>query len=265
MSFRLTLVLLVILAALGAVVFFVDQAPPTPTPAAGSTTIISFLSSDATELSATSKDRSVLVVKEESAGWLLKQPESAPADQVRVEGTVSRLASLTSTRTIAAPADLGEFGLVEPEVEVKVTLKSGKAKTLLLGDQSPDKAAYYVKLPDRSDVYLVASSVGADLSQLVTNPPKATPTPEPGSPTPAEGTPTSPGEPAGTPTSGPATSEAPTPTSVVLPTLTPILPAPPANLTPEADAIIPQLPPSGTVVIPDLPLPPGVGTPTPQP
>ena len=266
MSFRLTIVLLVVLVALGAVVFLVYQNPPTPTPSAGSTTIVSFLSSDATELAVKGKTQSVLVAKDEAEGWLLKQPETARADQVRVESTITRLASLAATRTIAAPADLGEFGLADPAIEAKVTLKSGEAKTLLLGDQSPDKASYYVKLPDKADVYLVTSSVGADLTQIITNPPKATPTPtaEPETPAAEIGTPTPPA--VGTPSPAPPVEAAPTPSPVALPTLTPILPAPPESLTPEVDAVIPQLPPDGTVVIPDLPLPPGVTlTPLPNP
>lgn len=249
MSFRLTIVLLVILLALGVVVVFVDQNPPTPTPAPGSAIVLSFLSSDATDLEVVTKTQTVLVSKDPTAGWLLKKPEEAPADSLRVETSLSRLASLSSSRTIPAPADLAEYGLADPALTVKVTLKSGDAKSMLLGNQSVDKAAYYAKLPNGADVYMISASVGSDLTQLATTPPKATPTP---TPAPAEtGTPG-----AETPTPEPRTAT-PAPTATSTPT--PVPPTPAAMATPD---VLPPQAVTGTPVIPDNPRPPEARTPT---
>lgn len=262
MSFRLTIVLLVILVALGAVVFFVDQSPATPTPSATGATVMSFLSSDATQLEATTKDQSVLVVKDASGNWQLQKPEVAPADQLRVESAIAELAALTATRTLDPPGDLAQFGLAEPVQTVKVTLASGGPKTLLLGAQSPDKSGYYAKLPDSGAVYLIDASVGADLSQLVASPPKATPTPTPepsgtpGAETPGVETPVAGTPAAETPTLVPAASAA-------TPSVPPAAATTPAAVgTPAPDAL-PAQAPAGTPVIPDVPLPPGAPTPTP--
>ena len=256
MSFRLTIALLVIVIALGAVVFYVDQSPATPTPSASGDTVMSFLSSDATQLDATTKAQTVVVVKDGSGNWQLQKPEVAPADQLRIESVLGELASLTSTRTLSQPGDLGQFGLAEPAETVKVTLKSGGARTLLLGGQSPDKSGYYVKLPDSGTVYLIDASVGSDLSQLVTSPPKATPTPTPGpSGTPGSGIPAAVTPSAGTPVPGTPTpaAVASTPTEAATATVVG---------TPESGALPPQAP-IGTPTIPDVPLPPGTPTPTP--
>ena len=255
MSFRVTVVLLVVVVALGGVVFFVDQNPPTPTPSgAGLATVMSFLSSDATQLEAAAKDQSVVVARDPSGGWLLQKPEAAPADQLRVESIIASLAALSATRTLTEPGDLAQFGLAEPALTVKVSLKSGATKTLLLGDQSPDKAGYYAKLPDASAVYLIAASDGADLTQLMVSPPKATPTPTP----PPADTP-GPGTPTAVPPAGAVAPSAPPP-----PAAPPLAPAESATSTPEPDALPPQAV-FGTPVIPDVPPPPEELTPTPAP
>jgi hypothetical protein len=235
-NFRLTLVLLVVLVLLSGAVYYVQSNPATPTPSAQTVAVLSFLPSDVTQLETTGQGKTVVVTHGDDGKWQLKQPEEAPADQIRVDSLVSRLSTLTATRTIDAPASLAEFGLDQPKVQAKLTLKSGQTHTLLVGDQNPDKTTYYAKLPDRQTVYLIPVAVGGDLAGLLTDPPKATPTPTPfptalapsGTPTPA-GTPAASGSPTAT---APAASPqpAPTPTAIVPPALTP--PTPVASPTP---------------------------------
>ncbi len=230
MNFRLTLVLLIVLVLLAGAVYYVQATPATPTPAAKTASVLSFLPSDATQIEATGQGKTVVVARGDDGKWLLKQPEQGPADQVRVDSLLSALGTLTATRTIDAPASLAEFGLDQPKVQAKVTLKSGQTPTLLVGDQNPDKTSYYAKLPDQPAVYMISVATGGDLSRLLTDPPKATPTPTPLPTVPAAGTPT----PAGTPGAAAPAGGSPTPAVPGTPTaiVPQVLPTVPAAATP---------------------------------
>ncbi len=235
MNFRLTLGLLIVLLVLGGAVYYVESSPATPTPATQSTTVLSFLPSDVSKLEASGQGKSVVVTRDDS-GWLLKQPEEARADQMRVDNLVSRLGTLAATRTIDAPSSLAEFGLDKPQVQAVITLKSGQTSTLLLGNQNPDKTSYYAKLPDKGAVYLIPVAVGGDLSRLLTDPPKATPTP---TPLPPISFPTGTPVPSVSPAAGsPAQS---TPAQVLPPMLTP-----PAAPVPAATPVPATSPAAGT-------------------
>jgi len=229
MSFRLTLVLLIVALLLGGAVYYVQSTPATPTPSAQTTPVLSFLPSDATQLEATGQGKSVVVAKVD-AGWQLKQPEEGPADQIRVDSLVSRLSTLTASKTIASPSSLAEYGLDQPKVRAQLTLKTGQSPTLLVGDQNPDKTTFYAKLPDSQTVYLIPVAVGGDLARLLTDPPKATPTPTPFPtvPAPAISTPVPAGTPGAVSSPAPASSPpvaAPSATAIVPPMLTPPAPA----------------------------------------
>lgn len=177
MNFRLTIGLLIVLVALAGTVYFVESNPATPTPAAKTAPVLTFLSNEVTALEVNGEGKTVLVARGDENRWLLRKPEEASADQIRVDSLVSRLGNLTATRTVDAPSGLAEFGLEKPAVEAKVTLKSGQTSSLLLGERTPDKTSYYAKLPGAQTVYLIPVAVGGDLARLLADPPKATPTP----------------------------------------------------------------------------------------
>lgn len=206
MSFRTTAVLLIVLALLAGTVYAVGgTSSATPTPVGGpSKQLLSFLSSDSRELSVVGGGKTTIVAQGGDGKWTLKQPEEGPADEVRVQSMISRLASLSSTRTIDSPGNLADFGLATPKAEAKITLQDGKSYSLLVGDETPDKSGYYVKLPDATSVEVVQDLIGSDLMGMLTNPPKPTPTPTPlaplATPTPA----TTPSPPAASSTAAPA-------------------------------------------------------------
>ena len=225
MNFRVTLGLVAVLLVLAGAVYFVESKPATPTPATGGKTLLSFLPADVTRLEAVGDGKAVVVVRDEDDRWLLKEPEEAKGDHTRVDGLVSRLGTLAATRTIGAADSLAEFGLDRPKVEARVALRSGQAPTLLVGDQSPDKTAYYAKLSDEPAVYLIPVSVGGDLVRLLADPPKATATPTPLVPIAPAATPSPESTPESTPTPSPPPTPTPTPIlppgTTLLPTVTP--------------------------------------------
>ena len=176
MNYRITLGLLIVAIALGATVYALDSNPATPTPAAKPTTVLSFLSVDTAEITASGQGKTTSATRDAAGAWMLTKPEAAPADRVRLDSLIARLSALTAARTIP-DANAAEFGLASPRAELRLKTRAGQEFVLLVGDDTPDKSSAYVKLPDNPTVFIVQSNVTADVVRLITEPPKATPTP----------------------------------------------------------------------------------------
>ena len=99
------------------------------------------------------------VVQKGSGGkWELTAPQKYGADQDAVTGLVSAAANVSSDRLVDdKPADLKQYGLDAPSLEVDITQKNGKTEKLLLGDDAPGGSSTYAKLASDPRVFTVAS------------------------------------------------------------------------------------------------------------
>jgi hypothetical protein len=90
-------------------------------------------------------------------GWTLTAPQTVKADDSEVSGITSSLASVAMQRVVDEnPANLGDYGLKEPVVEVSFRTKgSTESKTLQLGTKSPTGSDMYAKTADSPRVFLV--------------------------------------------------------------------------------------------------------------
>ena len=96
-------------------------------------------------------------IEKQGAAWQLTQPAAVPADEAELSGITSNLASLEVQRVVdEQPADLKEYGLNPPRVEVTFKF-AGKDQTLLIGQKTPTGADIYAKVPDKPRVFLVSS------------------------------------------------------------------------------------------------------------
>ena len=110
---------------------------------------------DELEIKSESGDRTTL--RRKGSDWEVVQPIAAPADQAAVSGITSNLASVEIQRVIDEnAADLKEFGLAEPRVEVAFKSK-GQQRRLQLGQKTPAGTDVYAKLADAKKVFLVPS------------------------------------------------------------------------------------------------------------
>ena len=110
---------------------------------------------DELEIKSESGDRTTL--RRKGSDWEVVQPIAAPADQAAVSGITSNLASVEIQRVIDEnAADLKEFGLAEPRVEVGFKA-NGKQLRLQLGQKTPSGTDVYAKLADAKKVFLVPS------------------------------------------------------------------------------------------------------------
>jgi len=110
---------------------------------------------DELEIKSESGDRTTL--RRKGSDWEVVQPIAAPADQAAVSGITSNLSSVEIQRVIDEnAADLKEFGLAEPRVEVGFKA-NGKQFRLQLGQKTPSGTDVYAKLADTKKVFLVPS------------------------------------------------------------------------------------------------------------
>ncbi len=113
-------------------------------------------------------------------GWRVTRPEDKPANLNKVDATANALTNLQFTRALTV-TDLAPYGLAPAALEARIVMKDGAAYGLLLGKTTPDGSLYYAAYTgDKSKVYLVETSLGLSLHNLLDAPPfepTATPTP----------------------------------------------------------------------------------------
>ena len=153
---RSTLILLVLAAALGAYIWFVEmkRTPSDEEPKAER--VFTALEQDQiTALTVKAGNGDETTLKKAGAGWTIEAPIKAAADASEVSGVTSNLATLDITRVIEEkPKTLEPFGLQPPRIKVTFTAK-GPARTLLFGSKTATGGDVYAKLEDAPRVFLV--------------------------------------------------------------------------------------------------------------
>ncbi len=99
--------------------------------------------------------------------WRITSPEPLPGDKDAISSLVSSAASVNADKVVEEkPEDLAVFGLKEPRARVVITLKDGKTRTLLLGDDAPVGGGGYAQVDGDIQVYLLTSWVKGGLDKL---------------------------------------------------------------------------------------------------
>lgn len=156
-----TLAVLLILAGLGAYVYFVEIKGKQKEQAAEkkSKRVVPYESADIDRLTIVNAAGRIELVKRGEA-WHLAAPVSAPADESAVSSLVSSLTSAETKETIAGAADLAGFGLEPPKAGVTVNA-GGKQVEVLIGRKSPVSQDLYVMRKGEPAVLLVAGGLDA--------------------------------------------------------------------------------------------------------
>jgi len=124
--------------------------------------------------------RTVTVVRADT-GWMVTLPENKPADKNKADATASALANLKVTRVFTNVTNLANFGLAPATLEARFGMNDGATYAILLGSKTPDGMNYYAAYTgDQTKVFLIDSSLGVSLMNLVDVPPfQPTPIPTP--------------------------------------------------------------------------------------
>lgn len=158
---RNTLILLLLAALIGIVVYFLEIKPgkPRDEKTDESKPAFAFNREDISSISITRAGQTV-TLEDQEGKWTITQPLAAQANQSTVDSLVSSLTSAKIERNLSPSADeIKSFGLEDPAVTVDIKLKSGDTKTLKLGAKDFSGLSAYAQLGDAGDVLLLPASV----------------------------------------------------------------------------------------------------------
>lgn len=165
---RNTLILLLLAAAIGAGIYFLEIKPgkPRDEKPEESKPAFAFKREDIDSISITREGQTV-TIEDKDGKWAITQPLTAQANQSIVDSLVSSITSAKIERSMTPSADeMKSFGLEEPAVTVEIKLKSGETQTIKLGAKDFSGLSAYAQFGDSKDVALVPAAVltGADKS-----------------------------------------------------------------------------------------------------
>ena len=155
-----TLILVVVLAGLGAYIYFVDSKRPAAGIDGSSETkekVFTVEADKINELRITSGGQTTLLRKSE-AGWKMLEPTPVDADPPEVIGVATALTNIDIVRVVDDNAtNLEQFGLAKPSTTVEFKAEGGASGTLKLGNKNATQGEIYAVKNDDKRVFLIAS------------------------------------------------------------------------------------------------------------
>jgi len=158
---RSTIALVVVLAGLGAYVYFVTwKLPEGGADASATKKKKVFAGLDAAkieEVKVSTAAGESTTAKKEAGGWQLTAPLAAKADESELSSITSALTSADMVRVVDEnPTDLNAYGLLTPRIEVDFKAAGDKDyKKLLVGEKTPTGADMYARRNDEKKVFLI--------------------------------------------------------------------------------------------------------------
>jgi len=159
-----TIALIVVLAGLGAYIYFVTSKVPEGGAAATDAKkekVFAALQADKIEevkVATASGDATTL--KKEGGAWKITQPSELPASESEVSALTSALGQAEITRVIDEnPSNLNDYGLSNPRVEIDFKASGDKEyRKLYIGDKTPTGGDLFAKRNDDKKVFLIPST-----------------------------------------------------------------------------------------------------------
>jgi hypothetical protein len=165
-AFLGTYVVLAAAAGLGAYVYLVEWKREVKPDEKPREKVLTFDRAKAKELSLTTGDETVQLVKDKDA-WRMTAPVAAPADTGEVDGILATLSSLDTDDVVTEnPDSLADYGLEKPRSTVTVVVDGvPEPLKLIVGEKTPDGGAVYAKLPSQPRVFTLPSYVEGSLAK----------------------------------------------------------------------------------------------------
>src|SRR6185503_19439926 len=153
-----TLGLAVVLAGLGAYIYFVTLKTPATDTGPKKEKVFAALEPDKIEeLKVLSAAGDATTVKKQGAAWQLTEPIAAAAADSEVSGITSALGQLEITRVIDEnPTNLNDYGLSNPRIEIDFKASGDKDfRKLFVGEKSPTGGDLFARRNDDKKVFLI--------------------------------------------------------------------------------------------------------------
>ena len=159
-----TIILVLVLAGLGAYIYFVDSKKP----AGGieeKQKVFSVEADKIEEITVTA-DAETTTLRKEGGTWKVTSPVSTDADTTEVSGMTSALAGLEVNRVVAENAtNLAEYGLAEPRIKLAFKAQGGASGELHLGEKTATQSDMYAVKPGEQRVFLVQAFQESSLAK----------------------------------------------------------------------------------------------------
>jgi hypothetical protein len=161
---RSTIALVVVLAGLGAYIYFVTSKMP----AGGSSkeetkkekVFASVQPDKIEEVKVSTAAGDATTLKKDGSTWKITQPSELPASESDVSQLTSALGSVEITRVIDEnPSNLNDYGLSNPRVEVDFKAAGDKDyRKLYIGEKTPTGGDFFAKRNDEKKVFLIPAA-----------------------------------------------------------------------------------------------------------
>jgi len=167
MRFRNTIILALIVAALGAYVYWVER--PKMEAEEKATKLLDVDRNAVTKIHIESP-KGTLDLEKVDGKWKLTAPLSTNADAVTVDNLIRALADGEVKKTVEEnPSDLKLYGLDPPETTVVLTLADGKTAKVELGKKTPIGFSAYAQRNDEPAVLLTTETVRIGMQKEVSD------------------------------------------------------------------------------------------------
>ncbi len=159
---RSTILLVAVLAGLGAYIYFVTWKLPEggATDAKKLEKVFAGYEADKVEeIKVMSAAGDATTLRKEGGVWKLTQPITAAASESEVSGITSALGQMEVGRVVDEnPTNLNDYGLSNPRIQIDFKAAGDKDyKKLLVGDKSPTGSDIFAKRNDDKQVFLIPS------------------------------------------------------------------------------------------------------------
>lgn len=170
MSVRGLLVAVSILAILAGGVYWSERtksAEEAKESSGGATKLVSVKEPEIQKVEVRRRDTAPLVIeRDKSNNWQMLAPQTWRLDQDEAGGIARTYADLSYDRMIEEKAaNLADYGLQSPALEVSVTTKDSKTRKLLVGDETPTGNAVFAKFSDEARVFTLQSFTKTSLDK----------------------------------------------------------------------------------------------------
>jgi hypothetical protein len=164
---RNTLLLLLVLVALGAYLYWVEL--PGQQREAEAKKLVTLQKDAVTAIALDYPDHAIALAKNEQGDWRLTKPVEADADDPVVNNLLTAIAEADVSRTLDDVGDkLAQYGLAPPEATVTLTLKDGKPfPAIKVGKTTQVGSSAYLQKGDDPKVYIGTASLQGVLKKQV--------------------------------------------------------------------------------------------------
>lgn len=101
-----------------------------------------------------------VIFKKENDTWKNQLDSDFPLNEDKITDMTEQLSSIKADRVLENVDDLAEYGLDEPQNEIKIMKQDGEQQMIYIGNKNQVTNQYYVQINDnKEDVYVVSSSV----------------------------------------------------------------------------------------------------------